>query len=851
MNNPCNVVNVCNEGKDYRVRVTNGYVGMSRNIFDPYTGHTFGIRMYSVAGQAQPFTWDYGVQFAPYCNEGVGGGAARAVQIYDIDYKDYKDKNGNDLYAAQDNSINARVDQDNRANTGYSWSLVNPPGYVGGAGSTTSQRNPGDWNGGEHSFNPLTIGSINSTQRYLFEFRALDYRNVLQIRLPGDQFDSLPSVGAACNKGPGAACTLDSTGSPTRTIQGLTPGQQVFEGATFINTGSTDWVSPPYQWQTVVNVPNSPHNLPNTAVEGDSFDTGNFPFVAGGYNTVKTITFQMLISGQTPQFGEKCTLILKVGPPPGASSIEASCEVTKLTVNYPSANPAPVSVIITNANNAGDTSTYNTTVPLDPITHIGVKTVNTFDMWSGMWPHDSYNYQFVVGGVPVAAPAGVDSTSPCLTPSCPSQGSLDDLEPGQAGKGNVTVHFVNDAGRSSGWPLNGSDNGYTFAATANPGLVVLSPNPQITSSGINAWNGGTLGVPVETDVNVTVSIRADWKGDFTVTLQGPAGTPSVSCSGEGTPSTRAYFKVTQGDLNTGGGFGVPSSGVCSQTDPGYISPTTPGYDGYAGGLRAYGNQNAGRGSSGDFGVLALGYNIGSANGEAGFYSRNNEIFADPSFTSGNMGGYLNPTSPPEAWHCVNDFFLKTRMSNPTDLGADPTINVDNLGTLQYTASGNGSTSNGCSAAGNIPQGRRTTIYVDGTVTIKNDICYAQTYDTTTRTNIPYFSLIVQGDIIVDYNVKQIDGLYVAQPSNSSNGRFRTCDSFCPNNTLTVNGAVLAQYVQLLREHGTVGPLGNDLNGITTEPAEVFNYTPAMILGQPNFSPQYSNVQALFSLPPVF
>lgn len=866
MTNPCGDPNACNTAKAWKLSVTltgssayQPYVGLSRNITNT-TGAvngktTFGI--YGSGAQSGSYNWDYGVQFAPFCDETVS--SPQKVGIYDIDYKVYSTRaNASTLYpdyVQQDSDLTADVQQDGRTDTGFGWAA---------AGGPTPKLVGTDWNpvaGTDHE-NSLPLNfNYDTGHRYLLEFKDLSYRNLVQVTLPFDQFDSLASNGNACNKGNDAVCSLNSsTTQSTKTYPLLAPGATVQFGVTFKNTGSSTWDpsnSPPYQWQTVVTqgsntVTNAPNNVTNRTGPGGYYNTGNYTFTApGAYNTTKTITFQILQSTKGV-FGTKCTLILKTGPSQNTSNIDVTCEQTIINVNdpTPSANPVPVSVIITNAANGADTHTFNTTVPLNAVTFIGTKTMNTFDMWApGMWPHNSYNFQLVVDGVVQAG--ATDSITSCMQVTCNGSGYATDAEPGQNGRGNVTVHFTNDAGRSSGWPLDGSDGGYTFSATANPGFVVLSPNPQPTSSGINAWNGGSPGNPVDTDVNVSVSIREDWTGDFTVNFQGPSGSPSVSCSGSGTPKTRPYFQVTQGDIDTGGGFG-DATGKCVANTLSYISPINS--NPYNAGLRAYANQLAGTGSNGDFGVLALGFNVLAS--PVGFYSKNNEIFAAPSVV-GEMGGLLNQSAETD-WHCVNDFFLGTRLTTQTDLGSNPTINVNSLNNqTQYTASGNvtltSNTGGDCSGnpAGDIPAGKQTTLYISGNVTINRNICYAQTYDASVRSNVPYFALIVQGNITINYNVNQVDGLYVAQPSDATNGIFATCDGFCPNKELTVNGAVLAQTVRLNREHGTLGPLGNDLNGITTEPSEVFNYTPAMVIGQPYFSAKYNNLQALFSLPPVF
>jgi hypothetical protein len=49
----------------------------------------------------------------------------------------------------------------------------------------------------------------------------------------------------------------------------------------------------------------------------------------------------------------------------------------------------------------------------------------------------------------------------------------------------------------------------------------------------------------------------------------------------------------------------------------------------------------------------------------------------------------------------------------------------------------------------------------------------------------------------------------------------------------------------------MGPIDADVNNLTTNPAELFNYVPSMIIGTPNFKPLANTIEALFSLPPVF
>ncbi len=875
MANPCNTPNLCDTVKSFRLSITNTsisanqpYVGLSRK--EAISGYSvdettvFGVGMLDAQGKGQS-NWSFAAQFAPRCNE---TNFSNPLSIFDIDYGVY-DRTIYPDYGIQDTNLTARLSGDNRTDAAYNWALIQQ--RSGGGGGATGWGGSFGVNHSVYNMGP----NFDLAHRNLIELKALSYRNLVQLRLPFDQFDSLGSVGSACNSGPDAACTVDSTGntSSTKTVN-LAAGATWQDGVTFTNTGSTDWVSPPYQWQTVTSSPNSPHNLPNTVIPLDSFDTGNFTFTAGGYNSVKTITFQMLISGQKPQFGETCTLILRVGPPPNASSIDARCEYTTLTVNdaTPSANPVPVSVIITNAANAADTHTYNDTILLNA-SHIGQKIIPTFDMWNpGMWPHNSYNYQFMVDGVPVAAPAGVDSTSTCLKVTC-GGGTQVDGQPGENASVSYQFTATNDGGRMSGGPSGNGDFGdtnsgdYNFSGVVTPGVVLVSGDPQSTSGPIVSWKTGNANdTPVTSNINVSLTIQAKYTGTYTVVFRF-GNTNLVSCPPVTiTPATQSYFKVTNGDIATGGGFRDPAD-VCPTTAPGYISPGT-GYDtsqvpyDYAGGIRAYANPSypgGGLGASVDFGAEALGLIIGHSAGDIGFYSKHNELASNSGYPPGSepgygsLGGYLTQTGASDA-HCVRDYFTITRFKgqNPTNIG--PSVNAATLADGQYQYVGPTLTID-MGSSPNLSGQERVTIYVDGDVIIDGDIKYPAKWNALSgnRSHIPYFTVIARGNITLTKDVTQLDGLYIAQPTvpGYTKGVFSTCYTFCAKG-LVVNGAVIAQSIQLTRAHGTVGPCDDGSCGtVGNGAAEQFNYAPFIVLGLPEFDPGYNSTEDLFSLPPVF
>jgi hypothetical protein len=485
---------------------------------------------------------------------------------------------------------------------------------------------------------------------------------------------------------------------------------------------------------------------------------------------------------------------------------------------------------------------------------------DTFNDFGFLWPHISYT---VTLEAQTSGDVGTGENGPygynlqlgsqnlnndCLDAACGSPSTVD-AEPGQTKAMSYGVYIYNHTNKT----FSANDgNGYHFSAGSDGGIVNIS--------GINASPDLQPGNPSTT--NVGFSARIDYTGGFWITMEfkgGAIGLPSlqVPCPpGSATPATRAYFEVRGSDISTGGGFSNPNS-VCATTAPGYVSPAT-GYSStsgrydYAGGVRAYANPNAGRGSAAQYGLLSLGLTIGSPNGPIGFFSGHNEVFANTGVPNapngGNLGGYLSPSGPTSA-HCVDDFFTKTRIKDttPTPFSGN---NITGLASGQYEYNGPMTlTSFGCGTP-SIGVGKQITLYVDGDVTIDNNICYAKQWDPTNRANVPYFALIVHGNITLTSGVSQLDGLYVAQPSSDTDGIFNTCDTFCAGQ-LIVNGAVIAQQVSLNRAHGTLGPLDADVNNLTTNPAEIFNYVPSMIIGTPNFNPLYNSLEALFSLPPVF
>lgn len=171
---------------------------------------------------------------------------------------------------------------------------------------------------------------------------------------------------------------------------------------------------------------------------------------------------------------------------------------------------------------------------------------------------------------------------------------------------------------------------------------------------------------------------------------------------------------------------------------------------------------------------------------------------------------------------------------------------------------------------NMPKRTFVTYYVKGhDVFIDGDIKYNGGWVTNWQkaTDVPSFKLVVVGgNIYVDNNVSELDGLYVAMPDSSGNGgqivtcaygsggSFRafsqTSDMYdnC-SNKLTVWGTFAAKNVEFNRTYSTIGAAIANPTHDNNQASEVFIYAPEMWI--PNGSADKSfKYDSIVSLPPV-
>lgn len=198
--------------------------------------------------------------------------------------------------------------------------------------------------------------------------------------------------------------------------------------------------------------------------------------------------------------------------------------------------------------------------------------------------------------------------------------------------------------------------------------------------------------------------------------------------------------------------------------------------------------------------------------------------------------------------CMKDYFTDTQYSDSTKLVSPATNFGDSThNNKQVTYTGDKTIS------GLANYGNKTTYYVDGNVYIAGNITYANPAGWANASAIPNFTLVVKGNIYIDNSVTQLDGVYIAQPDGNSGGTIYTCaggsgvtydesgikdncvgtnygQTTTSTSTLTFNGVVIANKLVLARVLGDV----LSTSPATNTPAEIFNYSPEVILSPPLF-----------------
>ena len=340
-------------------------------------------------------------------------------------------------------------------------------------------------------------------------------------------------------------------------------------------------------------------------------------------------------------------------------------------------------------------------------------------------------------------------------------------------------------------------------------------------------------------------------------------------------ASQPYTKSYGADVFTGGWFDSSLGLGSCNSSLNYQKSPLPAAG--AGGIFTYTKTTGGGaprgGSSSQYGVFSSGPVNGAFNGINGFSSSDitnpwtNSTLLTFSNRGAGFGGAFDGASGNQG-NCIPDYYNSKKLPSATAFNS-ATIPNWSTATGQYTVDTGAVPLDLLSGPLVIPAGNKLTIFVKGNVYIDANITYAAA----TESNVQKFALVVLGSIYVDPSVGQLDGLYIAQadpafipsPLTGDTGIFWSChnnstapvlDNF-PNtctNKLTVNGAVIAKQLNLLRTTGDITPATRGEVSSSNNIAEVFNYTPQMLMGGPFFNPPAPNnlkIQSLISLPPVF
>ncbi len=450
--------------------------------------------------------------------------------------------------------------------------------------------------------------------------------------------------------------------------------------------------------------------------------------------------------------------------------------------------------------------------------------VNSSGVPDGMNPQ-AENSPFVVG--------------PCLAPSCgnltltPSQ-----PEPGQPFTARVSFSFNAATPSDESYNVRFVHPGGVSYGGANPMSVVVpagTRNFSVDFSGITGVEGRHTG-QFELTGAYNLTCTFNFGGDFPVIMI----------------TRKPYIRAYGGDVFVGGSFAA--SGC---TNPAEIKTYNQG-------------PGAFRGSGAQFAAQALGRieqftsaTLRSSQRPTGLSFANSSV----PVTYPNLGGNFG------AEHCVENWFNKKDASltspntgdsaNLTGLFASASTDVTHL----YYDPSDGALN--ISTNQPLRNGKRIALFVEGNVSIESNITYESW---SSIDSIPSFYLVVKGNIYIAPGVSQLDGVYIAQPTDPSaatidDGKIITCASDVGEYSmaewggrcsppaagrLTVNGAFIAQQVKLHRLAGTMQD-GNENEFVAdSRAAEVFNYGPEVYLAQPPFHVDLRpGFDSITSLPPIF
>lgn len=350
---------------------------------------------------------------------------------------------------------------------------------------------------------------------------------------------------------------------------------------------------------------------------------------------------------------------------------------------------------------------------------------------------------------------------------------------------------------------------------------------------------------------INVSPAAGWVGpggaQYTTT---PTATSGPICE---IIVDRPYVRAYGQDVMAGGGYSAPATGN------GIIRGFTR-------------DQTQGAGSGAEFGALALQQVDGFTSASLrDILAPNPKAPKGLTFANFGVPGFGGNFAGPGGTRKATDFYNEWRKPETPRT----TISSENATSLANNEQSWTRPSGGVLKikAGAVYD-RRHAIFVDGDVYIEDDVAYRTNWSGINQ--IPSFAVIAKGNIYIDKDVGQIDGIFVAQPNGGTGGKIYTCvkDGGVPysqseadavlhtqcNKPLRINGIFSAQEVKFLRTFCTLSCIPRA--GTTyarerfsdTKAAEAFQLGPEFYLTRPVFRNEGSQSNGkydyMISLPPI-
>ncbi len=355
-------------------------------------------------------------------------------------------------------------------------------------------------------------------------------------------------------------------------------------------------------------------------------------------------------------------------------------------------------------------------------------------------------------------------------------------------------------------------------------------NNQSAASNVSIpWSGGAGSGIIN---NLSIATAGIYPVTYTVDVVGATNTPQT-CNGLIKVVRVPYLSVYGADIKAGGAF---IGGNCAQTAD----------------IKA--NTNVGLGGSGvEFAATALGtitgFNSARLRGAVPTAPKG-LTFANAGPLAGQFGGQ----------NCVEDYFADGAAITP-DTSTVINLNTLTSGSYKYR------NTNTITLSGQVTGNNRVSLYIDGDLRITSNATLANT-SWATVDDIPSLRVYVKGDIYIESDVTQIDGLYVSQPTGANGGTIITCvtpgaDTAVATNQLAddcknqlrINGAFIAQKVRFLRAVNSLKDAGiNERTAAGSLGAEVFNLTPDIYIAAPQPAPGSETDQTRYDsftgLPPI-